>query len=145
MNKLPTKEQIKEKFSIPDDDFEIKTKLPTEEEIKKNPGFLEKLGSISGFKAWKRKSKIGKLIDIILIPPAISAALSFYSPFAHYTYDVGKRIYQNIQWPKEDQETKTIVILPPKIELQDAKDLQELDEYPTGTELIVVSGTMPLD
>ena len=145
MNKLPTKEEIKKAYNISDNDFEILTSLPSEEEIKKNPGFFEKLDPISEFKTvWKRKSKIGKLISIILTPPALYGAISFYQLAIPYTYDKGMEILKRIQWPEESQGIKTIAILPQQIKIQDAKDVQELDEYPIGTELIVVSGTMPL-
>ena len=118
MDKLPTKEQIKKAYNISEDDFNILTKFPSKEDFKKNPGFLKKLGTISGYDIWKRKSKLGKLKDILLIHATVYSAIQFYQPIVDFSYDKGMEIIQSIQWPEENQEIKTIAILPPKIKLK---------------------------
>ena len=149
MDKLPTKEQIKEKYNIPENNFEILTEFPTKEEIiEKKYGKLIKLGSIFGLKPWMLTTITGGLVAIIFIlpkvQPTIDDTIEFWYPVVHYTYDVGKQIVQNILWPEAGEEIKTIAIVPQELEFRDATDEQDLEKFPIGTELYPVSGTMIL-
>lgn len=146
MNKIPTKEEIKKAYNISNDDFEILTSFPKEDIVKKKYGKLIKLSSIFGLNAWMLRSITGVILAIIFIPPKVQStldeAIEFWRPVIQYTYDAGQKIVQNIQYPKEGEEIKTIAILPKEIKFQQTTERQELDEYPAGTQIHLVSGTM---
>lgn len=148
MDKLPTKEQIKEKYNISENDFEILTSLSTKDIIKKKYDKLIKLGSIFGLNPWMLKSITGVVVAVIFVAPkvqpTIDDTIEFWLPKARYTYDAGKKILNNIQKPKEGEEIKTIAILPSKLEFRNATDEQKMDEFPVGTQIHLISGSMTL-
>jgi len=148
MNKLPTKEQIKTKYNITEDDFEILTSLSTKDIIKKKYDKLIKLSSIFGLNPWMLKSITGVVVAVIFVAPKVQPTIDdtveFWLPKARYTYNAGKKILNNMQKPKEGEEIKTIAILPPKLEFRNTTDKQKTDEFPVGTQVHLISESMIL-
>ncbi len=82
---MPTKEELKTKYSIDNDDFKVLTELPSENEAKEG-GFLVKVAEAVGFQTWMWRDWRGVVLAIILLPPALQDVYTFWTPKAIYTY-----------------------------------------------------------
>ena len=145
MDELPTKEQLKEKYGIAQDDFEILTALTKEDVFEKKYEKLTNLGSFFGFQTWMASSITGAIIAIIfLLPkvqPTINDTVEFWKPVAQYTYDEGMKILDKFQKPQENEDLKTVAIWPRELKIVKATDEQKEGEFPIDTELFLVSGS----
>jgi hypothetical protein len=65
--RLPTKDEVKEKLGLSDEDFDILTAMPSVEDVQKSEGTLEQVGSIFNAPTWLWKTLKGKLLAVIIM------------------------------------------------------------------------------
>ena len=73
------RQELKAKYNILNNDFQVLTQRPPDEEIQKK-GFLIKLGEAFGIQEWMWKSPWGIVLAIILVPVVVAGAYNFWQP-----------------------------------------------------------------
>jgi hypothetical protein len=84
---IPSKEQLKGKYQISNDDFQVLTELPTDSQVKERQSFLILLASAAGAQEWMWKTLAGTVLAIIIISLNVSSWCQTLRPIATYTYD----------------------------------------------------------
>jgi hypothetical protein len=65
---IPTKKTIKEKYNLLNEDFEIRTQVPSEEEIRGKDLLVEAISWISGIPTLLFKTRWGKVVLVCVLP-----------------------------------------------------------------------------
>ena len=71
----PTKEQLRDKYQIDNDDFEILSEFPTDQALQDKKSFIVYVGEFLGVPAWLWKTVVGTIVGVILITSFIVDSL----------------------------------------------------------------------
>ena len=143
----PTKEEIKKKYNISEDDFELLSSddIPPTEELMKEGSMVEKLGWFKNFELWVKRSILtGALQAIILVGGFISAVekIHEYSPLVYAKAEDAAEYVTNFASYQLDA-ARTYLISPANIsteeDRQESIELRTLAIYPTGTQFYPLS------
>jgi hypothetical protein len=138
---MPTKEEIKAKYGIKENDFKILTRLPTKEEQEKEGGILIKLGQAFGAQDWMWKSVWGVLLAIIIIPAAAQGVWNFWQPKAIYGFEMVSSYIQTFD-PKKQTEDQGFVAFTTQYEkAREDSEKHEAINWPTGSMVVPISGS----
>lgn len=139
--KSPDKKEIKEKYGIPDEDFDILVadKLPKATDLLQNESFIVKTMSYFGIPTFLRKNKWGIIIAIIFLPyikDKVSNELEncYVTTFSYY-----KEVASNLA-PKQGVEPVLVAVLPQNKELKPYKGKMPMDALPEDTGIYPYSG-----
>ena len=135
----PTKEELKQRYNITNDDFEILTTRPDDLTIQQK-GFLIKLGEVFTATEWMWRSWKGRIIAIIVICPTAYGIYSFWQPVAIYSY---KQASAFIDYAAPDEKREWVAVYPENTELPDSIELPSCGDMPANTGLYPasISGT----
>jgi hypothetical protein len=138
----PSKEELKEKYDITEDDFEILDSLPSAGEVQKKESFLVKLGEIAGAQAWMWKSWKGKVIAIVLVYMFVNGVYDTFKPLALWSYEKVPIYLQACQPYAEEIAKGYIAFVQQPTAQQYPAVVPAMDVLPIGTGLFPVSGSM---
>ena len=95
---VPSKQELKQKYQISNEDFQVLTDLPSENQVREK-GFLVKVGEAFGAEEWMWKTWTGVLVAIIIIAPQFQSTLDYWKP--KVTYSVGRFYdhFRHLPWP----------------------------------------------
>ena len=135
---IPPKDELKKKYGITNDDFDVLTESPPEETIWKQ-GWIEIVESISGVKTGLWRSWAGKVLAVIVFvvfpptsivdlvrPIAIYAATEFLVYIEHRIYD--------------QSQIGVVAFLPQNTGVSFETGRLQFDQMPVGTGLFPASG-----
>ena len=82
---LPSKDKLKEKYGITNDDFAVLTEFPTNEQLQERKSLLVYVGEFLGAPAWLWKSLAGDIFAVILMVSGAVGHWNNLKPIASYT------------------------------------------------------------
>lgn len=138
---MPTKEELKEKYGISNDDFEILTEMPAEEVIREK-GFIMKMAEAVGVQEWMLKSWKGIVLAIIIILPNAHGILDYWKPKAIYAEHQFYGYYRHLQFPLPADNHDWIAFAPDAA-LPPSGANVPLSGLQVGTGVFPVSGQAP--
>jgi hypothetical protein len=138
----PTKEELKAKYDITNDDFEVLTELPSESVIREK-GFLVKLGETFGVQEWMWKTWGGIIIAIFVFFPQLKGALDYWTPKATYTSQQFYDYFQHLEFPLPADNHDWIAFTPDAAPPPSGAQLPPLSSFPVGTGVFPASGHAP--
>lgn len=149
MNNLLTKEQIKAKYNITEDDFDIlvKDKEPSPEELKTEEVFLVKLGWYDKFEVWAKKSIVGGVIMAIIFIGGFINGIEKITEYGNIIYTNRDKLTTYIDhFPDYVKNSPlSFLIVPPTQQTEEDRQKQEeyevRDIFATNTEIYPISGT----
>jgi hypothetical protein len=136
---LPTKDEIKKQYGIPEDGFEILTSMPPEEQVAKKGGFLTRVADCLGIKTWMWKSFSGFLFAVVFVIPKISSTVEFWSPTVQKSYLVMTDYWQSFSIEPPDTPIHFVAFVPPDQEQIIGTGPMPIDQYPLGTGVFPLS------
>jgi hypothetical protein len=104
----PSKDQLRKKYGIREDDFQILTELPPEHEIR-NKGFLQKVGEALGVEEWMLKSWRGRILAVIILVPTAQGIFDYWEVKVEYPVAVFADYFRHLKWPVDTTTSKWIV------------------------------------
>jgi hypothetical protein len=136
MKKIPSKEEIKAKYGISNDDFEILTEIPTPEDVACRMGFLEKVTDAFGFKTWMVSSVSGLVLFVIFLVPEAVEKYEFWKGAATKAYTSFEFALANLD---ENPSETDIELVPFARQTQVAmigKPTPPMGDYPPATGIL---------
>jgi hypothetical protein len=109
--KTPSKQQLRRKYKISSEDFEILTDLPSEQEIRQK-GFLVKVGEAFGVEEWMWKTWIGIILAIIIVAPELQSTVDYWKPKLVYSVSQFSNYFRHLRWPLEPTDDQWIAFIP---------------------------------
>ncbi len=111
--KVPSKKEIKEKYNISDEDFDILVadKLPEATDLLINESFVEKAMSYFGIPTFLRKNKFGIILAIIFLPYIVPKAFNELENCFITTYSFYNKVVEN-SIPIKNKKPVLVAVLP---------------------------------
>ena len=136
---IPSKNDLKNKYNITDDDFQILTNFPSTSERSKTGGFFIKVGEAIGGHEWMWKSWTGRLIAVIVLTPLVAQTVEFWNNTTVRSYNTFSSYLQSFS-PEDDTHPKGFVAFYPQAKEQ-LESTSQLDLYalPLGSGLFPAS------
>jgi len=108
---IPSKEQLRLKYRISNNDFRILTEMPSESHVREK-GFLIKVGEAFGAEEWMWKTWAGIILAVIIIVPQIQSTLDYWKPKAVYSASHFAEYFRHLQWPLAPGDTDWVAFVP---------------------------------
>ncbi len=134
---IPPKDELKKKYGIANDDFDVLTEKPSQEKIDEK-GILFTVESFSGIPTFLWKTWTGRVIAVIILYiftpefEQFAKAVTIFAASHFYSY-VQTRV-------PEPHPTGLIAFLPQNTGISDAIRTLPLHQLPVGTGLFPASG-----
>jgi hypothetical protein len=138
---LPSKEVLKEKYKIVDDDFEILTEYPADGQIKARGGFLLRVGELLGAPTWLWKTFSGTVLAVIIL---ISSAIGHYNnlqPIVVHSYEKMALYLQELKPIKSNEHITYVAFVPPEFKMPEPPGQTNYTDFPPGSAVFPVSGS----
>lgn len=133
---VPSKQELKEKYKISNEDFEVLTDLPSEREVREK-GFLVKVGEAFGGQEWMWKTWAGIVLAVILIAPKLQSSWDFWKPKLVQTANQFSTYFRHLRWPLDPSDDQWIAFVP------DLAPPPASTSFPSFRSLTVGSGLFP--
>jgi hypothetical protein len=139
--KVPSKKELKEKYNISNEDFDIliADKLPEATDLLQNESFIEKAISYFGIPTFLRKNKFGIILAIIFLPYIAPKAFNELENCFITTYSFYNKVVENLT-PIKNKKPVLVAVLPKNIELPLNEEDTKLDVAPNTTTIYPFSG-----
>lgn len=139
---IPSKEALKAKYNISNNDFDILTERPPDEAIQ-SKGFLVKVGEVLGVQEWMWTSYFGIVLAIILIPVAAMGIYDFWQPKIVCGAEEFQRYAHTYTQPPPQNTKRWIAFYPQDTPPPEAEEPLTITHLPIGTGLYPLSGSAP--
>jgi hypothetical protein len=130
-----SKKQLRKKYRISNEDFEILTTLPPDAEIRKK-GFLVKVGEVLGAEEWMWKTWTGIVLAVIVIAPQAESIVDFWQPKVVYSARQFHDYFRHLKWPLEPSDDQWLAFVP-------HSTLPHIKSAPSRRDLAVGTGLFP--
>jgi hypothetical protein len=148
---LPSNAEIKRELNLPDENFEVLTRIPPPEESARRGGLLTSIGEFFGVPTILWRTTLGSIIAVIFVIAGIDDRVHQAERIWFYANEhVGELIsYQASHVPREPY--RYTAFLPPQINVADQRaypagvpfqaPLSVSFDMPSGTVVLPVSGS----
>lgn len=130
-----SKEELRKKYKISNEDFEILTERPSDEEIRKK-GFLVKVGEVFGAEQWMWKTWTGIVLAVIVIAPQAESIVDFWRPKVVYSVGQFHDYFRQLKWPLEPNDDQWLAFVP-------HSSLSQITSTPLRRNLVAGTGLFP--
>jgi len=133
----PSKDELKKKYGIVNDDFEVRDKMPSTDEIASR-GWLQKAEDFSGVPVSLWKDWGGNVIAVILVYVFGDLAAAFAAPIVFYA---ASQFLDYLQTKTANSiQTGLVAFLPQNTLISGTTGTLLFDQLPVGTGLFPASG-----
>jgi uncharacterized membrane protein (UPF0127 family) len=137
----PSKSELKAKYKIANDDFEILTELPSLSTVKEKRSLLVLLTATAGAQEWMWKTPGGIVLAIIIVSLNVAGWVQTLQPIASYACNRTSEALAYLLDDADQAAQGSILLLPE----DKPQSIEYLSRFPNaitaGTSVVPVSGT----